>query len=647
MGVLSVLRSLRIVARPVGDCFVAGLLLVLTIRTGATQTLEATPPQGGARLIREGPWRDLTRKVIVRGESGASSTTIEVPAKSTTYHVPGARYGFHISLVRDPKMDMTYVMPSMASFYVPSEAGMLAVFVSAYGDLNWSGSLLEVPGPLDLQEIERRFERAFNETTLAKRVDRDQSVGLTTATGPDIFTPLDDRVVPLDIRAEIAGRLLELNLKNPETTKTARLWIDLSAGRIVRAIGSTGIERRNVSGAKLWKPITIQLIDAAGAGPGVTVGRRGVSARQVYFNALLTGEGGSVASILDPRSGEVVFIRPQQFYITAKTGMVGGSCYFGVCYLHRPFFKTSATGGIPAALGRFVARFDAAELRKVDNDSIQISLSAAIGSSFFVQGAHPVDAPIDQVDVTDGLLHLAMVNYSGTIAAVWLDFLPGPLFAERLVRVERSGRAVPIQPKWVHGKAKVVRPGVPVSLEDLAEVAVKYTDVHRGPSPLLAVFEDVQSQRFSVMAALLSPPPGTSYSNERFYVPRGDTLMGVSIFLNTIWLSPAYFVAPSTVVGADATLAAFESSMDWDTFERQVAANTVTFDLAQAAGEDLFLHPKIGRTRGPKVDAIEIQSDTLRMTLTNTETQRSVTAWIDIKNLKLIRASLDGRNGPR
>jgi hypothetical protein len=634
-----------VVARPAAKCIAAGLLLLLTNRAGAASPVEATPPQDGARLVREGAWRDLTRKVLVRGESGNRSTTIEVPTKSTSYYVPGARYGFRISLVHDSNTNTTHVMPSSASFYVPTEAGMFAVFVSAYGDLNWAPSMLEVPGLLDLQEVERQFEKAFNETTLAKRVDRDKSLGLTAAAGPEIFTQLGSRVVPLDIRADIAGRLLELDLTNPETTKTARLWIDLSAARIVRAIDSTGLERRNVSGAKLWKAITVQLIDVAGAGPGVTVGRRDVSARQAYFNVLGTSEGFSVTAVVDPRSGNVVFINPQQFYITTNGGMVGGSSYFGVAYIYRPFLETRAAGGILAALARFADSFSAATLRKVQNDHIRVSLTDVLGSDFFVRGSQPVDATTQQVDVTDGILHLAMANYAGTTAAVWLDIQPGPLFAERVVRAERSGRALPIPRKWVDRKARVVRPGIPASLERLTEVDVKYTNVHWGPSPSLAVFKDSQSQRFSVVSgALLIPPPGTTRAGEAFYVPRHDSLMGVSIFLNTIWLSPAYFIAPNTVDGPDATLAAFESSLDWETFERQVAAQTVKIDLAEAVGEDLFLHPKNGRTRDPRVDVIDLQGDTLRMTLTNPETQRSVTAWIDIKNLTLIRASLDGRD---
>ncbi len=208
----------------------------LIILASLLLTAAGEPLEPSTTLVRERPWRDFKFRLLVPEASGGKSAITEIDAKLNTYRVPGAGYSFTIVVLYDPHSKRTCVVPGISrfrDFYVSADTGVLGVNFGADGVVQWVRSFVEIPGSaLDLDEAVKRFEREFDETKASRHLARAVSLDVNMATGPGI---LDQPVTQVDVRADTDGRVLHLDLANPGMAKTAGLWIDLRASRIVRA----------------------------------------------------------------------------------------------------------------------------------------------------------------------------------------------------------------------------------------------------------------------------------------------------------------------------------------------------------------------------------------------------------------------------
>jgi hypothetical protein len=607
------------------------------------------PSEPSPTLVRAGAWRPLKSRLLIPEGADGKSATVDLDARSASYRVPGARYSFHVVVLHDPRTNKTRVMPSTGGrtgFYVSSDDGILAVHVSHSGDLYLVRSFVELPGPvLDLERAEKRFENEFDETKASRHLTRGVSMGLRTATGPGIFWLPGAPSAEVDVRADTNGKLLHLELANSKTGKTANLWIDMKESRIVRAIDTAGQERRNVDSSKGWITITGQLL-AAGANGSQAVSRpMDVSVRSASFYIPCTGEEFSVAALTDPLTKRLTFIEYDQFFVSLSTGMVSLSTLFGNVSFRRQFFETPNDGNINLALQKFTEMFDPATFRRAAEDAIQVSVGGAIMNGFYVSGSQLVEPRLEDIDLSDGILHFVLARPdTGQTAAVWVDIQPGSLVLQRIRRAELGGKVLPIPPKWIDGKARLVTPGRPSRLEELREVDTAYTRMpFRGSDLFLAVVHDIQRGRSSTLAGDLLRYFGTSgrmRPDEQItiYVPRDDGLLGVIITANQVAFSPGYFVSPDSTGGPDAAIASFERSFDRDRFNRQLAAREIEPPLTERVswgGGNTGTVP-------PRVDLVDLQGNTLRLVLTNPIARRTVTLWFDVNSCRLIRSSIGG-----
>ena len=631
------------------------LVSLLMMAAGADRSAQQRAPktfQPSTKLVRDVPWRDFKFRLLVPEASGAKSAIIEIDAKLTSYRVPGAGYSFTIVVLYDPHSKRTCVMPGIPrfpSFYVSADTGVLGVNLGPEGIFQWVRSFVEIPGPaLDLDQAERRFEREFDETKASQHLARAVSLDVTRATGLDFFAQQTSFAAQLDVRADIAGSNLHLDMANPKVAKTAALWIDLRAARIVRAIDTSGLERRNVASTKVWRTITGKLMHSGAGRTGATSQPIEVVARSANFYVLGTNQWFSVVALTDPVTKRIVFINGAEYFVSTSTGLMGVSIFGGTVTVRRRVLEMSGNGDISATLDRFARAFDPAALRRAEREDNRIRVAEVIGDSgFFIRGSQPIFPPHEQVGISDGILHFVLVNPdTGQRAACRVDIRPGSVFLERVVRVEVEGQARPIPSPWVDGKARLVTPGKPARLEELREVDARYTNL-LGSEPRLAVVHDAPNKTISIVDGFRdyyrSQNVVRRNSAYTFYVPRADGLLGVIVYAGGVEFWPAYFAVSASAGGTDAALALFDRSFDRDAFERRLAGRKVTVDIAEAIGQDVFLDPGKNARVVPRVDAIELQGSVLRLALTNTTSKRTVTLWFDVNTCQLIRSSIEGR----
>jgi hypothetical protein len=452
----------------------------------------------------------------------------------------------------------------------------------------------------------------------------------------------------------MAGSYLHLDLTNPGMAKTAGLWIDLKGSRIVRAIDTSRLERLDVDSRRIWTTTPVKLMHSGANDSGATSQPIEVMARWAQFYVLGTNEHFSVVALTNPATKRTVFMNGANYFVSTSTGLMGVTILGGRLGLHRQVLEAPGTRDISATLDRFAAAFDPIPFRRADWDEISVHFSNIIDSGFFTRGSFSVFPPVEQIDISDGILHFVQVNPdTGQRAASWVDIRPGSVFLQRVVRVEVEGQARPIPSKWIDGKARLVTPGKPARLEELREVDARYVAAGypfrgSGPPPNLAVVHDAPNKSISIVEGFRAYSRFQDIvrrsSEKMFYVPRADGLLGVLVSsTGFVTFSPAYFVAAASAGGSDAALALFERSFDHDAFERRIAGRQVAINIAEAIGQDVFFDPVKKQRVDPRVDVIDLQGSVLRLLLTNTTSQRTVTLWFDVNTCQLIRSSIEGR----
>ena len=626
-------------------------LLVMTVGTGASaQPLTPKTFQPSTKLVREVPWRDFKFRLLVPEAPGGKSAIIEIDAKLNSYRVPGAGYGFTAVVLYDPHGRRTCVIPAIPgrAFYVSADTGVLGVNLGPEGILQWVRSFVEIPGPaLDLDEAERRFEREFDETKASQHLARAVSLDVTRAAGLDLFAQQTSFAAQLDVRAEIGGNNLHLDLASPKVAKTAALWIDLRAARIVRAIDTSGLERRNVDSTRVWRTTTVKLMHSGAGRAGATSQPIEVTARSANFFVLGTNQWFSVVALTDPVTKRVVFINGAEYFVSTSTGLMGVSIFGGTVTVRRRVLETSGNGNISATLDRFAVAFDPAAFRRAERDDIRIGVLGIIGDRFINRSSQPLFPRTEQVGISDGILHFVLVHPdNGRRAACRVDIRPGSVFLQRVVRVEVEGEVRPIPSPWVDGKARLVTPGNPTRLEELREVDARYANLLES-EPRLAVVHDAPNKTISIVDGFndyyRSQGTVRRTSSSTFYVPRTDGLLGVIVYSSGVEFRPAYSVVSASAGGTDAAIALFDRSFDMDAFERRRAGRKVTVNMAEAIGQDVFFDPVNKRRVEPRVDVIDFQGSVLRLVLTNPTSLRTVTLWFDVNTCQLIRSSIEGR----
>lgn len=624
----------------------ASLLMMVSGAGASAQPQAPKTFQPSTTLVRDAPWRDFKFRLLVPDGSGVKSAIIEIDAKLTSYRVPGAGYGFSIVVLYDPHRRRTCVMPGigrLTDFYLSADTGVLGVNIRPVG-VQWVRSFIEIPGPgLDLDEAEQRFEREFDETKARQHLSRAVSLDVTRAIGSDFFDQPASGPTLLGVRADMAGSHLRLDLENPGMAKTAGLWIDLNAARIVRAIDPSGLERRNVASTKVWRTTTVKLMHSGAGRTGVTSQPIEVVAQYATFFVLGTNEWFSVVALRDPVTKRVVFINGAEYFVSTNTGLKGVSIFAGTVTVRRRVLETSGNGDISAILDRFAATFDPAAFRRAERDDIRIRVLGIIGDRFINRSSQPLFPRVEQVGISDGILHFVLVHPdTGLRAACRVDIRPGSVFLQRVVRVEVEGEVLPIPSPWVDGKARLVTPGQPARLEELQEVDARYANLLES-EPRLAVVHDAPNKTISIVDGFRdyyrSQNTVRRNSAITFYVPRADGLLGVIVYSGGVEFLPAYFVAAASAGGTDAAIALFDRSFDMDSFERRRAGRKVTINMAEAIGQDVFFDPVNKRRVEPRVDVIDLQGGVLRLVLTNTTSQRTVTLWFDVNTCQLIRSS--------